>query len=153
MIESSSGRRVVSLGGGIVTGGLVGLGPTVAEWMAEHDARHLALVGRRPASDTAGQVIAALGQQGVTVAEAAADVIDVRQVRETVEATEPPEGELSVFVNDELQYPPLPTFARVPPGWTVILADKPWDECMAYIEETWTDMRPRSLVDIMSRQG
>ena len=64
-----------------------------------------------------------------------------------------PEGIFSVLVNDEMQYSLWPTFAHVPPGWTVVLADKSRDECMAYIEETWTDMRPRSLVEKMSQEG
>ncbi len=57
----------------------------------------------------------------------------------------------SVLVNDEMQYSLWPTFASVPSGWSVVLADKSHDECVTYIEEIWTDMRPRSLAEKMSQ--
>lgn len=50
-----------------------------------------------------------------------------------------------VLVNDELQYSLWPTFAKVPPGWSVALADTDRRRCLEYVEREWTDLRPRSL--------
>ncbi len=69
----------------LITGGQGGLGLTVAQWLADHGARHLVLAGRRPAAGPARQAITALRGRGVTVAEVAADVTDPRQVREMAE--------------------------------------------------------------------
>jgi MbtH protein len=63
-----------------------------------------------------------------------------------------PEGVYSVLVNDENQYSLWPTFADVPAGWEVVLSEMPRQECLDFIELTWTDMRPRSLVEQMSGQ-
>jgi phthiocerol/phenolphthiocerol synthesis type-I polyketide synthase C len=68
----------------LIAGGLGGLGLTTAEWMAGHGAGHLVLVGRRPASDAARQLVAGLRERGVSVTEVAADVTDGRQVREII---------------------------------------------------------------------
>ena len=58
----------------LVTGGLRGLGPRVARWLADCGARHLALMGRR-AADAAGQAeLTALRERGVTVLELHGDV-------------------------------------------------------------------------------
>ncbi|MFJ4806017.1 MbtH family protein [Streptomyces murinus] len=59
---------------------------------------------------------------------------------------ENPDGRYHALVNDEGQYSLWPTFAAVPDGWTAALEDKSREECLAFIEETWTDMRPKSLV-------
>jgi MbtH protein len=59
------------------------------------------------------------------------------------------EGVFHVLVNDERQYSLWPVFADVPAGWEVVLADRPRQECVDFIERTWTDMRPRSLVERM----
>ncbi|WP_449329173.1 MbtH family protein [Sphaerisporangium aureirubrum] len=54
-----------------------------------------------------------------------------------------------VLVNDEGQYSLWPAFAEVPPGWDIRLDDAPRNDCTAYIEKHWTDMRPSSLVAAM----
>ncbi|OXM65191.1 MbtH family protein [Amycolatopsis vastitatis] len=54
-------------------------------------------------------------------------------------------GTFYVLVNDEGQYCLWPTFAEVPAGWTVALAEGPRDAALEYVETHWTDMRPRSL--------
>jgi hypothetical protein len=38
----------------------------------------------------------------------------------------------------------------VPAGWTVVLADATRADCLAYVEEHWTDLRPRSLREAMA---
>jgi MbtH protein len=55
-----------------------------------------------------------------------------------------------VLVNDEGQYSLWPVFAHVPPGWTVVYGENDRRGCLAYIEASWTDMRPRSLADAMA---
>ncbi|EST38511.1 protein mbtH [Streptomycetaceae bacterium MP113-05] len=51
----------------------------------------------------------------------------------------------SVLVNDEGQHSLWPAGAAVPAGWRTALADRPREECLAYVEANWTDMRPQSL--------
>jgi MbtH protein len=55
-----------------------------------------------------------------------------------------------VLVNDEAQYSLWPVFANVPPGWTVVYGENDRRSCLAYVEGSWTDMRPKSLADAMA---
>jgi uncharacterized protein YbdZ (MbtH family) len=59
------------------------------------------------------------------------------------------QGRFRVLVNDEDQHSLWPVFAEVPAGWRVVLGDDDEgvarDEAVAYVEEHWTDLRPRSL--------
>ncbi|WP_405883200.1 MULTISPECIES: MbtH family protein [unclassified Streptomyces] len=50
-----------------------------------------------------------------------------------------------VLVNDELQYSLWPIDGAVPAGWSVALPAAPRQVCLDYIEEHWTDMRPKSV--------
>ncbi|MEV8631152.1 MbtH family protein [Streptosporangium sp. NPDC051023] len=52
-----------------------------------------------------------------------------------------------VLVNHEGQYSLWPSANAVPDGWQVRLDDAGRDECVSYVEEHWTDMRPRSLAE------
>lgn len=60
-----------------------------------------------------------------------------------------PEGTFHVLVNEEGQHSLWPTFADVPAGWTVVLRDETRQACLDYIERTWTDLRPLSLIRSM----
>jgi MbtH protein len=51
-----------------------------------------------------------------------------------------------VLVNDENQHSLWPADIDVPAGWRVALSESMRQECLAYVEENWTDMRPASLV-------
>ena len=62
---------------------------------------------------------------------------------------EDPEGRYLVLVNDEGQHSLWPSFADVPAGWTVAKGEDTRQACLDYIEENWTDMRPKSLVEAM----
>ncbi|GAA1229144.1 MbtH family protein [Prauserella halophila] len=62
---------------------------------------------------------------------------------------ENPDGTYSVLVNDEGQHSLWPSFAEVPSGWTVALAEAGRQEALDYITEHWTDMRPASLAAAM----
>ncbi|QEV19974.1 MULTISPECIES: MbtH family protein [Streptomyces] len=55
------------------------------------------------------------------------------------------EAVFSVLVNGEGQHSLWPAFADVPEGWTAQLSGSSREACLAYIEENWTDMRPKSL--------
>jgi MbtH protein len=50
-----------------------------------------------------------------------------------------------VVVNDEEQYSIWPADRENPLGWRDAGKSGPKAECLAYIEEVWTDMRPLSL--------
>ncbi|WP_328929089.1 MULTISPECIES: MbtH family protein [unclassified Streptomyces] len=63
---------------------------------------------------------------------------------------ENPNGTYLVLINDEGQHSVWPEFAEVPAGWTVVKPADTREAALAYIEETWTDMRPASLVKAMA---
>jgi MbtH protein len=50
-----------------------------------------------------------------------------------------------VVVNHEEQYSIWPDWRELPLGWQAVGKTGPKDECLAYIKEVWTDMRPLSL--------
>ena len=50
-----------------------------------------------------------------------------------------------VVVNHEEQYSIWPDFKDVPAGWREVGRTGPKSECLEYIKEVWTDMRPLSL--------
>jgi uncharacterized protein YbdZ (MbtH family) len=50
-----------------------------------------------------------------------------------------------VVMNHEEQYSIWPDYKAVPSGWTHIGKTGNKAECLAYIKEVWTDMRPLSL--------
>ena len=58
-----------------------------------------------------------------------------------------------VLVNDEGQHSLWPSFKEVPAGWTVVHRSDSRAACLAYINEHWTDMRPKSLVERMRQQA
>ncbi|WP_217545220.1 MbtH family NRPS accessory protein [Streptomyces sp. GbtcB6] len=63
---------------------------------------------------------------------------------------EDPDAEYLVLRNAEHQYSLWPVFVDLPGGWDVVFGAAPRDDCDAYIEATWTDMRPKSLTDAMN---
>lgn len=50
-----------------------------------------------------------------------------------------------VLVNDEEQYSLWPEPSPVPAGWSRAFGPDDREECLAFVERTWTDMRPKSL--------
>jgi MbtH protein len=50
-----------------------------------------------------------------------------------------------VLVNHEEQYSIWPADREVPLGWKVVGAPGSKTECLDYVKEVWTDMRPLSL--------
>ncbi|MBO2451311.1 MbtH family protein [Actinomadura barringtoniae] len=59
------------------------------------------------------------------------------------------DGTYLVLVNDEGQHSLWPSFAEVPAGWTVAKNEDTRQACLDYINENWTDMRPKSLIEAM----
>ena len=55
-----------------------------------------------------------------------------------------------VVANDEEQYSIWPADRGLPAGWRQAGPSGPKAECLAYINEVWTDMRPLSLRKFMS---
>jgi MbtH protein len=51
----------------------------------------------------------------------------------------------SVVINDEEMYSIWPADREIPLGWKAAGKIGSKQECIAYIEEVWTDMRPLSL--------
>lgn len=62
---------------------------------------------------------------------------------------EDPEGRFLVLVNDEGQHSLWPSFADVPAGWTIAFGEETREACLHYVEENWTDLRPRTLAEAM----
>lgn len=62
---------------------------------------------------------------------------------------ENPDGTYLALVNDEGQYSLWPEFAAVPAGWTIAHGPAARQSCLDHINENWTDMRPKSLIDAM----
>jgi MbtH protein len=50
-----------------------------------------------------------------------------------------------VVVNDEEQYSIWPERRELPAGWRAINKTGSKQDCLNYIKEVWTDMRPASL--------
>jgi uncharacterized protein YbdZ (MbtH family) len=63
-------------------------------------------------------------------------------------------GTFFVLVNDEDQHSLWPTFAAVPAGWRIVFGENGQtsrQECVDHVDRNWTDLRPRSLRESMSR--
>ena len=53
--------------------------------------------------------------------------------------------EYTVLINDEEQYSLWLKSKAIPPGWRMAGKDGSKTECLQYVDEVWTDMRPLSL--------
>jgi len=58
----------------------------------------------------------------------------------------------NVVMNHEEQYSIWPADRKNPLGWSNVGKTGPKEECLAYINEVWTDMRPLSLRKRMAEQ-
>jgi MbtH protein len=56
----------------------------------------------------------------------------------------------TVVMNHEEQHSIWPADRELPLGWSAVGKTGLKAECLAYIEEVWTDMRPRSLRERMA---
>jgi MbtH protein len=58
-------------------------------------------------------------------------------------------GVYHVLINDEGQHSLWPSYLEVPKGWTIALKSDTRAACLEYINNNWTDMRPKSLIAAM----
>jgi MbtH protein len=66
---------------------------------------------------------------------------------------EVPDVSYTVLRNDEDQHSLWPAFADVPAGWTVAYGPARRAECMTYVRENWTDLRPRSVAAFVAEHA
>lgn len=59
----------------------------------------------------------------------------------------------TVVANHEEQYSIWFANKEIPPGWREAGKQGTKAECLAYVEEVWTDMRPLSLRKSMAERG
>ena len=78
--SSEFSARLAADGTYLITGGLGGLGLSVAQWMVEQGARHLVLMGRSAPSAAAEEVLDTMRKAGAQVLVARADVSQTQQV-------------------------------------------------------------------------
>lgn len=55
-----------------------------------------------------------------------------------------------ILVNHEGQYSLWPAFRGIPDGWTASGPTGPRQLCLDWIDQNWTDMRPKSLAEAMA---
>jgi MbtH protein len=60
-----------------------------------------------------------------------------------------PEATYLVLLNEEGQYSLWPEFAEIPHGWRIAHQPASRATCIEFIEDNWTDMRPKSLISKM----
>jgi amino acid adenylation domain-containing protein len=96
--EPASDRPVIrSDGAYLITGGLGGLGLSIAQWMVEQGARRVVLVGRSQPTDAAQAAIRAMRDRGAAIEVVAADVsraADVERLIADIEQRSPLRGVL-----------------------------------------------------------
>jgi MbtH protein len=63
------------------------------------------------------------------------------------------DGTYLVLLNEEGQYSLWPSFVEVPAGWEVVVPETDRQICLDYINENWTDMRPKSLIRAMEAEA
>jgi len=64
-----------------------------------------------------------------------------------------PDARYCALINDEGQYSLWPEHLDVPSGWIVAHGPDSRQACLDHINNTWVDMRPRSLVKQMTDQS
>jgi MbtH protein len=63
------------------------------------------------------------------------------------------DAKYQVLINDEEQYSLWLADHDIPDGWRAVGKEGSKADCMAYVDEVWTDMRPRSLREQMDGAG
>ena len=65
---------------------------------------------------------------------------------------EVPGANYTVLRNEENQHSLWPAFADVPDGWTVVHGPGRREDCIAYVEKHWVDLRPRTVAEFVAAQ-
>jgi MbtH protein len=55
-----------------------------------------------------------------------------------------PDGTFVVLANDEEQHSLWPSHLSIPAGWRAVHGNGTRQDCLEYIEQNWTDLRPLS---------
>jgi NADPH:quinone reductase-like Zn-dependent oxidoreductase/acyl carrier protein len=109
----------------LVTGGLSGFGAATARWLADHGARHLALVSRRgEATPEAPALLSDLAQRGVHANAYAADVTDETALRRVIEAVDAGGHPLRGVVHAAMDLDDAPVSDLSYDRFTAVLAPK-----------------------------
>ncbi len=58
-------------------------------------------------------------------------------------------GAFFVLINDEKQHSLWPVFSDIPVGWQISFGPENRKTCLEYVEASWTDIRPESLITAM----
>jgi len=64
-----------------------------------------------------------------------------------------PDGKFVVLKNAEDQYSLWPVYIDVPAGWNIVHQEDSRQACLDFVNATWTDMRPKSLVRAMEEDA
>ena len=68
----------------------------------------------------------------------------------TVNPFDDEDGTFYVLTNHQEQHSLWPTSVEVPAGWQVVFGEDTRAACLSYVENNWTDMRPKTLRDAMA---
>ena len=63
----------------------------------------------------------------------------------TINPFDDQDGAFFVLANNEEQHSLWPTLAEIPARWRVVYGEADRAACLDYIEQKWTDIRPKSL--------
>jgi uncharacterized protein YbdZ (MbtH family) len=59
-------------------------------------------------------------------------------------------GAFYVLINGEEQHSLWPAFAEIPAGWRAVFGEASRAACLDYVDENWTDLRPKTLREAMA---
>ncbi|GAA1985928.1 type I polyketide synthase [Kitasatospora viridis] len=109
----------------LITGGLSGLGAATADWLADHGARHLALLSRRgPQAPEAPALLARLTERGVHATAHAVDVTDRAALREVIDAVDATGHPLRGVVHAAMHMDDAPLSQLTDDRFAAVLAPK-----------------------------
>ena len=69
------------------------------------------------------------------------------------DSSESRQNRFMVVVNHEEQYSIWQEDLEIPQGWRAVGTRGTQEECLAYIRQVWTDMRPLSLRRLMEKHA
>ena len=61
------------------------------------------------------------------------------------------DARFQVLKNDQGEHSLWPVTIKTPEGWLVVMSENSREACLEYINTHWTDMRPKSLVEAMTK--
>ncbi len=67
--------------------------------------------------------------------------------------TDDQNGTYVIVVNSENQHSLWPSFAEVPKSWRIVHGPDKRQACLDYVKAHWTDMHPKSLIEVKATGG